>query len=325
MSRCLLGLAATLLAGCLDLDSFVYNPIHCSTVGPDTCEDSGRPSWDQACVPCAEPYDWTRSYDWRETTLDAGTPDVRPVATDVTQHVIPSDDGEAELDAWYVPAHGEVPALADTTILYNHGNYMGIEHYLPRVRFLHEAGYNVFVWDYRGYGKSMPDQTPSTEQFLADGRTARAFAEARVPDPSKLIVYANSLGGIPAVEMSVDDPPCALMLEAAFTSMQSIAHSNSGVLFPESFFSQNGFDNKAKMEGYAGPLLMMVGGEDDYFAEEDERDVFDAAAGPKEFHVTEGAFHGLSSGGVPEAGLTPYFSVMRDFLEEHAPGCLSAP
>ena len=169
MSRLLVCALAVSLTGCVDLDGFVYNPIHCSTVGPETCEDSGLNPWDQACVPCEEPYDWTRSYDWRDTTLDAGTPDVRPITTAVTQHVIPSDDGEAELDAWFLPSHGQVPELADTTILYNHGNYMGVEHYMPRARFLHEAGYNVLIWDYRGYGKTLPDSTPSTEQFLADG------------------------------------------------------------------------------------------------------------------------------------------------------------
>ena len=316
--------AAALLGGCLNLDGFVFNPIHCSTVGPSTCEDSGSPVWDQACVPCDEPYDWAREYDWIEGTLDVETPSVRPIdPSTVVQLVIATDDGEAQLDAYYLPSHGEDPALADTTVLYNHGNYMGIEHYAPRVRFLHEAGYGVLIWDYRGFGKSMPEGAPSTEQFLGDALTVHAFASGVVPDPSRMIVYANSLGGIPAVEMSVADPPCALMLEAAFTSMSRISESNSGTSFGESMFSTNNYDNVSKLRGYEGPLLMLVGDEDNFFPLEDERALFNAAAGPKQFWVAEGAKHGISNGGVPEAGLTPYFAAMRAFLDLHAPSCLA--
>jgi len=317
-SLSLCGLAA---AGCLHLDSFVFNPIHCSTVGPETCADSGNPVWDQACVPCDEQYDWARGYDWIEGTLDEGVLAVRPIEqSTVVALTIPTDDGLADLDAYYLPSHGGVPELAGVTVLYNHGNYMGIEHYAPRVRFLHEAGYGVFIWDYRGFGKST-EGTPSAEQFLADALTVRSFAEGVVPNPDRVIVYANSLGAIPAVEMAVADPPCALMLEAPFTSMSRISASNSGSSFGESFFSTNQFDNISKMQGYPGPLLVMHGDEDNFFPLDDVRDLYEAAAGPKELWIAPGAKHGISNGGVPEAGLSPYFATMAGFLETHAYGC----
>jgi len=324
MSRALLALAtATLLAGCMDLDGFVFNPIHCSRVGPETCEESDLPTWDQACVPCEEEYDWARSYDWIEGTVDAGTPDVRPIGTAVERSTLTTEDGLAELDVYVIPSHGELPELADTTVLYNHGNYMGVEHYMPRVRFLHEAGYTVIVWDYRGFGKSTPDSGPTSEQFLADAHTMLARGKELAVDPDRLVVYANSLGGIPAIEMSVAEPPCALMLEASFTSMSRISKSNSTTSFGESMLSQNLFDNVSKLEGYASPLLVMSGDEDNFFPMEDQRALFDAAAGPKAFWIARGAKHGLSNGGVPEVGLTPYFEAMRTFLETDAPACLA--
>ena len=322
---------ATLLAsvlllaptGCLTLDSFIYNPIHCSNVGPDTCEEKGE-EWDRACVPCDEEYDWTRTYDWIEGTLDNEVTSVRPVETAIQDLVIPTDDGLAELDAVFLPSHGEFPELAQTTILYNHGRYASIEHYMPRVRFLHEAGYNVFIWDYRGYGKSMPEGAPNTEQYLADAHTARAFAEGVAPDPDKIIVYANSLGGIPAVEMSATDtPPCALFLEAAFTSMSEVSASNSGTGFPESFFSANEFDVSAELEGYRGATLVMTGNEDNFFPFQDQFETYDAVVGPKRLWIVDGAKHGLSNGGIPEAGLGQYFLQMREFLVQYAPECLT--
>ena len=116
------------LLGCLELDAFVFGGVHCSTVGPETCTDD---PWDAICLPCDSPYEWDRSYPWFDTMLAPGE-GVRPIPSSVpVGQVLASRDGLAELDTWFVPSHGEVPALARTTILYNHGNYAGIEHYLP--------------------------------------------------------------------------------------------------------------------------------------------------------------------------------------------------
>ncbi len=316
-------LSAALCTGCLDLDGFVHNPVHCSTVGTATCEDKSDVPMDQICVPCDEAYSWTRDYEWLEGTLDEGTPTVRAIATEVQQSTLSSDDGEAALDVYFIPSHGEVAELANVTVLYNHGNYAGIEHYQPRLRFLHEAGYNVMAWDYRGYGKSMPEFAPNPEQFMADARSMREYAAGLVPDPARVIVYANSLGAVPGVEMSLASAPCALMLEAPFTSMSRISGSNSGTSFPESFFSQNLFDNVSKLEGYASPVLIMIGELDNKFPQSDLQDMYDAVAGEKELWIVEDARHGIANVGVPEAGLTPYFDKMRSFLQEKAPACIA--
>jgi len=316
-------LVAPVGTGCLDLDGFVHNPVHCSIVSAETCEDKADTPFDQVCVPCDEEYSWTRDYEWLDGTLDAGTPSVRAVATEVQRSTLSSDDGEAQLDVYFIPSHGEVAELADVTVLYNHGNYAGIEHYQPRLRFLHEAGYNVMAWDYRGYGKSLPETAPSPEQFVADARTMRGYAASVVPDLTRIVVYANSLGGIPAVEMALASPPCALMLEAPFTSMSRISGSNSGTSFPESFFSQNLFDNVSKLDGYEGAALIMIGELDNKFPVADQRAMYEGIVGEKELWVVPETRHGISNVGVPEAGLTPYFDTMLSFLQEKAPACLA--
>ena len=315
-------LFSTFGLGCLDLDGFIHNPVHCSTVSTETCEDKADVPMDQICVPCGEEYSWIREYEWLAGTLDEGTPAVRAVATEWQQSTLTSDDGEAQLDVYFIPSHGEFEELADVTVLYNHGNYAGIEHYQPRLRFLHEAGYNVLAWDYRGYGKSMPETAPSPEQFIADARTMRAHAVGVVPDPARIIIYANSLGGIPAVEMALTSRPCALMLEAAFTSMSRISASNSGTSFPESFFSQNLFDNVSKLNGYEGAVLIMIGELDNKFPVPDQQAMYDGVIGPTELWRVPEARHGIANVGVPEAGLTPYFETMLSFLQEKAPACL---
>ena len=59
------------LGACFDLDGFVHNPIHCSAVSAQSCEEEAL-VWDKICTPCAQPYDFARDYPWMEGTLSTG-------------------------------------------------------------------------------------------------------------------------------------------------------------------------------------------------------------------------------------------------------------
>lgn len=305
------------------LDSFLFSGVHCSRVGPETCEDKADEYWNQICTSCDEPYDFGRDYEWQPNTLDETVTEVRAIAGElVTNHNVPTADGEGELDVYHIAAHGGVPALAETTIVFNHGNYGSIEHYLPRIRFLHEAGFAIIAWDYRGYGKTEPPSHPTPEQFIEDSRTIWDFAHETAVNSERIIVHAHSLGAIPAVEMAVYGGPCAVFLEAPFTSTAQLANSSSGLSLPGGFVSAGHFENTEKIANYPGPLLVMHGTADRTFSVEDVTELHDAAPGPKELWLLDGVAHGISSGGVPEAGLGPYFEKMRTFLEVKAPKCL---
>lgn len=312
-----------LLLACADIDTLIHNPRHCSVVGPDTCENASDPVWGRLCTPCEDPYDFGLEYDWFESTLSEGQT-VRAIAPEqLTWLSLPTADGEGTLDAWYVPAHGEVEALAGLTLVYNHGNFAGIEHYLPRIRYLHELGYGVFAWDYRGYGKSEPAQAPTGPEFMADALTALEEALRTAPGP--VAVYGYSLGGIPAVEMALQDGPCALLLEAGFTSMGQNSSNNIGLALPGGFVSSGLFENTQKLTDYAGPLLVMAAEHDTLFPVEDERGLVDASPSQhKQFEVFD-AWHGVGGeGGIPEHGLDAYSEVLAGFFATHAPGCLAS-
>jgi len=321
VTRAHLLLLPLLLAGCTDLDWTMHNPVHCSRVDEATCEESDN-HWDAVCLKCEDPYDLARDYDWMDTTLAEGQA-VRAVdPATVELFTIDSLDGEAQLDAFWIPAHGADPDLADVTVVYYHGNYAGLEHYLPRIRFLHEFGVNVLAWDFRGYGKSLPDASPSVEQFFADAQQVRRIAERYAPVPEKIVLYANSLGAFATVDVAVHDPTCALFLEAPAVNASGAVRSATSLDLPEGFFSSGLLDSPRKIIDYDGPLLVMHGAQDNFFPLEDVQDLYDAAPGPKRLWVVPDAMHGLSNGGVPEMGLTPYFDTMRAFLEEVAPQCM---
>jgi hypothetical protein len=60
-----------------------------------------------------------------------------------------SQDKE-KLHGWFFPLNKEVPV-----ILFCHGNAGNISHRLHNIRILLERGIQVFIFDYRGYEKSL--------------------------------------------------------------------------------------------------------------------------------------------------------------------------
>ncbi len=306
------------ILGCVNLDALVHNPVHCSTVSEDTCEGIDEP-FDRVCVPCDEPYDWGRDYDWIAGTLEAGQT-IRAIdASLVTPVPIATADGEATLDAYFLESHGEDAGTAGVTLVYNHGRYAGIEHYLPRLRFLHEAGYNVFVWDYRGYGKSDPDVAPTSEQWLVDAAQVLEVARGEAPDPGRLIPYGYSVGATPATAML--DEVCALVLEAPQPSLSDAAEFGTRLSLPEQFLTSGRLSNYERLEAFDGPVLGMIGTEDEVVAGPDVQEPFiESGSGPAELWVVEGASHGIAGGGIPEdAGVTAYLDRLRSFVDEHCP------
>lgn len=315
------GLLAMTGVGCINLDSTVYNARHCSTVGPATCEE--ETGWRVTCATCEQEYDWGKDYAWPDTIFDEGQTLREP---EVVNRAPVSRGEGVELDFYFIPSHGEVPALADTTIVYQHGNYGGIEHYAPRLRILHELGYNLIVWDYRGYGKSMPETVPTGEELVADAVAIRDHIEGVAPDTSKLVIYGFSLGAIPSIEMALHKSPCAMMLESPFTSLEFIARSNTGTSLGGGFLSQGYFENSEKIKGYDAPLFMFIGDSDDLFGVDDIQRMYDSAASTeKELWIIPGAEHGLDDGTVETAGMGVYAKRLEGFLEAHAPGCVSTP
>ena len=310
-----------LSAACADLDANVHNRRHCTQVTEATCNDMEY--WDRLCTACDDTYDLNREYEWHPKTLLEGE-SVRDILTVVQEAQLTTEDGEGTLFVYYVPGHGEDAGLADTTIVYNNGNFANIEHYVPRIRFLHQAGYNLVIWDYRGYGKSLPDANPTPEQFMSDARQVWEYAKTQAPDASKMISYGFSLGGVPATEMALSNEQCALMLEAILPSISVVTESAATVTLPETFLSAGEYDNVAKLKEITKPTFVFHGDQDRKFPVWASEKLFEAAnTEAKDFWLVPGAFHGLTKGAIPEQGLTQYLDKLRAFLVEHAPDCLS--
>ena len=176
------------------------------------------------------------------------------------------------------------------TLLWCHGNGGNISHRLENLLLVHnELGLNVFLFDYRGYGRS--DGKPSEQGTYLDAEAALSYLDSRKDIlPDRIIYFGSSLGGGVAVELAMLRSPYGLILESTFPSIPYMARLSFPVL-PLYLFLQARYDSEAKIGGVNAPLLMLHGDRDDLVPIQAGRRLFDAARDPKEFHTIVGAGH----------------------------------
>ncbi|AZI23024.1 alpha/beta fold hydrolase [Chryseobacterium taklimakanense] len=106
-------------------------------------------------------------------------------------------------------------------ILYFHGNSDNLVRWGKIASDLTGFGYDVFVPDYRHYGKSTG---PRNEEYLfSDAQFCYNFLKKQYGEEN-ITVYGRSLGGAFAVKMAADNEPKKLILEATFFNLQDIVN-----------------------------------------------------------------------------------------------------
>jgi alpha-beta hydrolase superfamily lysophospholipase len=299
MKRLLITLMlASCASACFKLDSFVWNARHCSTIdGSDValCEDS------KVCTPCDAPYPFA-SFGIDESRVT------------ITQTPVDIGGGETN-DAWFLDQG------SDVTVLYAHGNFGGIEHYINRIALLLNevgGGVNVFAIDYRGFGKSSVTTEPTEEEFMSDVQKARASLDAVLEGreaPSSVAVMGFSAGALGAVEITRTSANCALVLENPWPSVQVFADDSTFIGTPQSFVTDGAWDNIAKMPDVDEPLLHMHATEDITVRLELGQRLFAAANEPKEIIIVEGATHGNFVNDVPTVMADGYGAAIATHLD----------
>ena len=210
-----------------------------------------------------------------------------------------------KLHGWFIPGR------SDIMWLWFHGNAGNISHRLDNIAVLHRSlGVNVFIFDYRGYGRS--EGSVSEKGIYMDAEAALAYLRSREDvDQSKLVLFGRSLGCAAAVEVAAQHETYAVILESPFTSTRAMANR----LYP---FLRLGFllttrlDSLSKIDGVRAPLMVLHGDSDQTVPIDLGRELFDAANEPKRFYVIEGADHNDTY----LVGGDAYLEALQDFLND---------
>ena len=116
------------------------------------------------------------------------------------------------LYGWFIPATG-----AAATVLFNHGSVTNRSTCFAHYVLLHELGYNVVVYDYRGFGES--SDTASLTTLIPDANAVLAYLQDH-PEltAGRIILFGFSLGTLPTLAQAARTPTgvIGVILEGSF-------------------------------------------------------------------------------------------------------------
>ena len=215
-----------------------------------------------------------------------------------------AEDG-AKLHGLWFP-HPE----ATGALLVCHGNGGGAEFRTWIPRDLRDLPLHVFVFDYRGYGKS--EGVPSEKGTGKDVAAAWEVAHERLgrPEDPPILLYGRSLGGAVALQLPADCPVRGVVLESTFTSIVDMGRRLYPWLWPR-VTCRNRYRSDLRIQRVAAPVLCAHSVEDELIPDAMGRELYRRAPNPWRFCELRG--------GHEEAGwqTSPgYAAAFREFARE---------
>lgn len=205
----------------------------------------------------------------------------------------PSTDGTM-LHGWFLPARGKAKA----TIVFMHGNAENISTHFGAVYWLPAHGFNVFVWDYRGFGHS--EGQPDIEGVHRDARAALQYVIGRPDvDPGKIVLFGQSIGAAIALHTAAttSHPLLAVVAESAFSRYSAIMREKmaaSLITWPfqwTTVFLTRGYDPLDAVRRIHIPLLLIHGDHDRVVPLHHAQELYDNANPPKQLWIIESGGH----------------------------------
>ena len=208
-------------------------------------------------------------------------------------------------------------------VLHCHGNGENVAQASFAIgnQFRNSLEASVFVFDYRGFGKSKG--TPDEQGVLADAEAALAWLNQRThTTPEEVVLLGHSLGGGPACYLANRHNVKAVILQRTFKSLSAAAQYNYPFV-PTQYLMQNQFRSIEWLGRYKGPLFQSHGTEDTLIPIEHAKELHaTCSSNDKEFLELDGLGH-----------LSPYpdyyWTELRGFgqrlpvMENHQSGSIS--
>jgi alpha-beta hydrolase superfamily lysophospholipase len=202
-----------------------------------------------------------------------------------------------KVHGWYLKSQTKKPK---GVIVFFHGNAENITSHYVSLSWILKEGYDYFIWDYRGYGKSQGK--PSPQNTVHDGIIVIKHIYNQNPK-LPLFVFAQSLGGAIAMRSVIDlngeVPIRGLAVDSTFQSYQGVARevlSRGWITWlfqPLAYITlSDKFAPAGKIDRISPiPFMVIHGTEDTVVKYKFGEEVFKDAQEPKEFLKIEGGHH----------------------------------
>ncbi len=140
-------------------------------------------------------------------------------------------------------------------ILFFHGNAGNLERWGHLFHYYKSYGYDFFLYDYRGFGKS--SGKPSESLLYEDAKNVYKRIIEHYP-ADKIILYGRSLGCAFALQLASVVPVQRLILETPFSGIRNLFHAYYPFLPPVFFFKYR-FPNYLHLNNTDVPVLIFQG------------------------------------------------------------------
>jgi len=139
------------------------------------------------------------------------------------EDVVYKGSGSHQLHGWWFPADLDKDQLVKANIIFLHGNAENISTHSGLVYWLTQYQYNVFIFDYRGYGKSTGKAELSG--MLDDINSSRTYVSSRNSSNNKTYLMGHSLGASLAIVNIAQNPQGidGVILVSPFSDYQKVA------------------------------------------------------------------------------------------------------
>ncbi|EHJ4130517.1 alpha/beta hydrolase [Escherichia fergusonii] len=160
------------------------------------------------------------------------------------------------LHGWFIPSATGPAENAIATVIHAHGNAGNMSAHWPLVSWLPERNFNVFMFDYRGFGKSKG--RPSQAGLLDDTQSAINVVRHRSDvNPQRLVLFGQSIGGanmVSALGNGDREGIRAVILDSTFASYSSIANQ----MIPGSGFFMDDSYNAERFIAEVSPIPVLI-------------------------------------------------------------------
>lgn len=195
-----------------------------------------------------------------------------------------TSDGQI-INGWFVPNKA-----SKKVILYFHGNGGNISYRLDRIAFLHRLPVNIFIIDYRGFGRSQG--TPSENGLYLDAKAAYDFLiNQKKYQPDQIIIFGRSLGGAVAADLAGKEMASALILVSTFTSVKDLAVRTSPLWRWPIVWIRSEFNAFAKIDKIGIPIYFIHSRQDEVIPYQMSVALYNNARQPKKLLLEDSGGH----------------------------------
>ena len=211
-------------------------------------------------------------------------------------------DSKETLHGWYF----QHPNNDAPLVIFSHGNSGNLTIRAPLFQVLLESGASVFIYDYRGFGKSTG--SPTVEGVYQDGLAAYDFVVSKFAlQADQVFLYGESLGAAVSSYIASKRKSAGLVLQSGFSSLRNIGGERVRALklYPSWLFPMPGTSSRDILAAEHPPLLIIHGKLDKSVAFHHAQALYDCASQPKQLLT------------LPASGHSDLVATAKDTLKEN--------